>query len=195
MWESGAQPGDFLRICDICGKRCKASETRKTWDGLIVCREDWDPKQPTLSIRATYDRQSVPEPRPEPPPVFVGPQYGFGSFTIISPNGTRYVVTVDDDGAVLVVRDTIGIPVYYFLLGNFKFTVTDEGALIPELIPTLFGSAIFGVSVFGGYPDPRFWGKGPLSWLMASPNNIYYSFTTAADAAWIPTLVQQYGVW
>ena len=64
-------PGDFWRICDRCGGKFRQSETRKTWDGLWVCKKDWEPRHPQDSIRGRGDRQSVPEPRPEPEDYFL----------------------------------------------------------------------------------------------------------------------------
>ncbi len=66
-------PGDFYRICDECGFKVRASQTRKRWDGMVVCLKDWEPRHPQDSVRARVDRQSVPNPRPEAPDVFVEP--------------------------------------------------------------------------------------------------------------------------
>ena len=58
--------GDFNRICDRCGFKYKASQTRKEWTGLIVCHKCWEPRHPQDFVRGRRDRQSVPYPRPEP---------------------------------------------------------------------------------------------------------------------------------
>ena len=58
-------PGDFWRICDRCGKKIRQSLTRKTWDGLWVCENDWEPRHPQDFVRGVEDKQSVREPRPE----------------------------------------------------------------------------------------------------------------------------------
>ena len=65
--------GDFWRICDVCGFKCRASETSKRWDGLMVCREDFEPRHPQDFVRGRLDRQNVPDPRPEPADVFIDP--------------------------------------------------------------------------------------------------------------------------
>jgi hypothetical protein len=62
----GYRPGDFLRICDVCGFACYASQTRKRWDGAWVCLADWEPRHPQDFVRGGTDNQTVPEPRPEP---------------------------------------------------------------------------------------------------------------------------------
>lgn len=64
-------PGDFWRVCDVCGFRYRASETRKRWDGLMVCKADFETRHPQDGVRAVRDRIIVPEPRPEPEPVFL----------------------------------------------------------------------------------------------------------------------------
>lgn len=65
--------GDHYRICDVCGFKMRASETRKRWDGVIVCEADWEPRHPQDYVKARPDRQRVAQPRPEPPDVFLNP--------------------------------------------------------------------------------------------------------------------------
>ncbi len=48
--------GDHWRICDCCGFKVRASQTRKRWDGLIVCREDWETRHPQDSVKSRVDR-------------------------------------------------------------------------------------------------------------------------------------------
>jgi hypothetical protein len=64
--------GDYNAICDSCGRKFKASTMLKRWDGLFVCKEDWEPKHPQLFIRVHGDRQIVPTPRPPAPDQFLG---------------------------------------------------------------------------------------------------------------------------
>ena len=58
--------GDWNAICDSCGRKFKASTMRKRWDGLFVCKEDFEYKHPQLSLKVRGDKQQVPIPRPEP---------------------------------------------------------------------------------------------------------------------------------
>lgn len=58
-------PGDFWRICDRCGRRYRQSKMLKTWDGLWVCKSDWESRHPQEFVIGKIDKQSVPEPRPE----------------------------------------------------------------------------------------------------------------------------------
>lgn len=63
--------GDWNAICDSCGRKFKASTMQKRWDGLFVCKEDWEVKHPQLSLRVQGDKQWVPIPRPEATDSFI----------------------------------------------------------------------------------------------------------------------------
>lgn len=65
--------GDFWRICDSCGFKVRASQTKKRWDNLVVCMDDWEPQHPQDFVRGRADRQAVPDPRPEPVDRLLGP--------------------------------------------------------------------------------------------------------------------------
>lgn len=63
--------GDWQVCCDVCAKIIYASESRKRWDGLIVCSADFESRHPQDLIKVRQDRISVPFSRPEPADVFV----------------------------------------------------------------------------------------------------------------------------
>lgn len=73
MSTSGYIPGDFWRLCDRCGSRFRSSQTFRTWDGLYVCREDFETRHPQDFVRGRKDLQNVPNPRPDTDGPFVGP--------------------------------------------------------------------------------------------------------------------------
>lgn len=64
--------GDNLVICDRCGFVLYASESKKTWDGFIVCPDDWEPRHPQDFLRGIKEDQSVEISRPRPVDIFVG---------------------------------------------------------------------------------------------------------------------------
>lgn len=64
-------PGDYLMVCDRCGFTMRSSESKKTWDGLIVCPADFETRQPQDFVRGKEDKQNVPEARPRPEDVFL----------------------------------------------------------------------------------------------------------------------------
>lgn len=65
--------GDPWKICDVCGFRYRASQTKKRWDGLIVCFADHEERHPQDFVRGRVDNQNVPDPRPESATIGVGP--------------------------------------------------------------------------------------------------------------------------
>jgi hypothetical protein len=51
---------------------------RKRWDGLLVCRKDWEPRHPQELIRVPAETgQNVPDPRPDTDPIYVSVSYPF----------------------------------------------------------------------------------------------------------------------
>ncbi len=71
-YTSTADRGNFLAICDDCGKKYKASELRKRWDGLMVCVKTCYEERPMQDfVRAAIDHMSVPWSRPENSDSFV----------------------------------------------------------------------------------------------------------------------------
>lgn len=44
-------------ICDRSGFAIRESDSRKTWDGLVVAKEYWEPRHPQDFVRARADDQ------------------------------------------------------------------------------------------------------------------------------------------
>ena len=63
--------GDFNVICDRSGFKVKASDTRIEWTGRRVRWQDWEARHPQDFVKGRSDRQSVVNPRPEAPDVFI----------------------------------------------------------------------------------------------------------------------------
>lgn len=61
-WRSG----DSRAVCDECGGVFYRSEMRERWDRAIVCKNDWEPRQPQDFVRAKKDKIMVKGSRPEP---------------------------------------------------------------------------------------------------------------------------------
>ena len=65
-------PGDPWCVCDRCGFKFRKSQTRKTWDGFVVCKKDWEPRHPQdIGQTPREDKQFVKDARPEPDEVFL----------------------------------------------------------------------------------------------------------------------------
>ena len=63
--------GDWDAICDSCGRKFKASKLKQRWDGLMVCQQDWEPRQPQDFVRGVPDPQLVPWVRDEATDTFI----------------------------------------------------------------------------------------------------------------------------
>lgn len=60
-------------ICDVCGVQYKSDEVLKRWDGMIVCKSDFEVRHPLDFIRSITEHSDIPFTRPEGADSFVGP--------------------------------------------------------------------------------------------------------------------------
>jgi len=57
--------GDWNSTCYECGRKMKASQMKRHWQGYYVCPEHWEPRHPQDFVRAVPDNQPVPWSQPE----------------------------------------------------------------------------------------------------------------------------------
>jgi hypothetical protein len=77
--------GDWIALCDVCGRKYKASNLKKRWDGLMCCDDDWEIRQPQDFVRGIADTQIAPWLRSEPSNSFVAvTQALLGLFSSVS---------------------------------------------------------------------------------------------------------------
>lgn len=55
----------WAAICDRCGFRFKSTQLRKEWQGLMVCKECWEPRHPQDFVRVPHEEITPPWTRPE----------------------------------------------------------------------------------------------------------------------------------
>lgn len=65
------KPGDWLALCDVCGRKYKASKLKQRWDGLMCCSDDYEIRQPQDFVRGVADVMKTPWSRPEPSNYFI----------------------------------------------------------------------------------------------------------------------------
>ncbi|MGH7745394.1 MAG: hypothetical protein ACREQ5_11470, partial [Candidatus Dormibacteria bacterium] len=65
--------GQYNAICDVCGFMRKSGEIKLRWDGLMVCKEDWEPRQPQDFVRGVPEKQDLPWTRPPNTTLFIDP--------------------------------------------------------------------------------------------------------------------------
>ena len=64
------KPGNWNAICYVCGFERKSSEMRLRWDGVYVCQEDWEIRQPQDFVRGLPEEIAPPWTQPEAPDQF-----------------------------------------------------------------------------------------------------------------------------
>lgn len=52
--------GEWNVYCMVCNRKIKSGLALKRWDGLIVCRDDYETRHPLDFLRARQERISVP---------------------------------------------------------------------------------------------------------------------------------------
>ena len=57
-------------VCDVCGFKFKSDKLKERWDGLMVCKEDWETRHPQDFLRPVKE-STIPWSRPEPADVYV----------------------------------------------------------------------------------------------------------------------------
>lgn len=100
-------PGTYFKkgshniICDVCGGKFKFNEVRKRWDGLIVCKDDFENDHPQKYIRVRESGLAVPEIRDRPGDVFTGPACDYWTASGLADYGTADCAVADGNGATV----------------------------------------------------------------------------------------------
>lgn len=56
--------GDWNAVCSMCGRKRKASEMERNWQGMFRCPEHNEPRHPQEYVRAVPDIQTPPWTQP-----------------------------------------------------------------------------------------------------------------------------------
>jgi len=59
------KPHDWVAICDVCGFKFHASALRERWDGLRVCKDDWEMRHPADSAKPVVRESPIPWSSPD----------------------------------------------------------------------------------------------------------------------------------
>lgn len=63
--------GQWLAVCDRCGFEFLAKDLKKDWQGLMVCSNDYELRNPQDFIRVRPEKITPPWTRPEPEDEFI----------------------------------------------------------------------------------------------------------------------------
>ena len=75
-------------ICDQCGKKYRAFDMRRRYDGALVCEDDWEPRHPLDFVKGILDNTATKVTNPEQTDVYV-------KQTVQDENG---IPIIDEDG-------------------------------------------------------------------------------------------------
>lgn len=64
-------PGDWNAVCYECGRKFKASQLLRHWQGYYVCRKHWEPRHPQDFVTNVPDQQTPPWSQKMPQDQFV----------------------------------------------------------------------------------------------------------------------------
>lgn len=63
--------GDHNAVCYECGRKFKASELKRHWQGYYVCAAHWEARHPQDFVRGVQDVQTPPWTQPMPADTFI----------------------------------------------------------------------------------------------------------------------------
>jgi len=59
-------PGNWNALCDSCGRKFKALDLKRRWDGLMVCKDDYELRHESDFLRVQKEKITVEFSRPYP---------------------------------------------------------------------------------------------------------------------------------
>lgn len=102
--------GTWNCICDVCGFQFKSDELQKRWDGLIVCKNDFETRHPQELLRVREESNHVTYVNPEPAPEFVaGPSCPYPTQFGLADIGTADCAVATDTYPTLICITTSAI--------------------------------------------------------------------------------------
>ena len=72
MTWKGQWPGTWATICDVCGFRFPSDQLKLRWDGLRVCKDDFETRHPQDFIRIREEKIAPDWVRPKETCTFIG---------------------------------------------------------------------------------------------------------------------------
>ena len=84
--------GDWNAVCYQCGRKFKASQLRKHWQGFWVCPAHWEARHPQDFVRGVVDNMTPPFAQPMPADIFT---------VFCTPNGMTSIAGFSVSGCVV----------------------------------------------------------------------------------------------
>jgi hypothetical protein len=124
--KSHYKAGTWNCICDVCGLQYKSDELIKRWDGLMVCKQDYETRHPQDLIRIPSEKNDVQWVRPDNE-AFVAFDYA---------RTINEIVTIEESFAIaepFSEESTVSENVFLSFSTNVNETETVTETLVPLL--------------------------------------------------------------
>jgi hypothetical protein len=162
MVNSVTRSYEYSALCDVCKFKFKASQLRLRWDGLQVCKWDWEQRHPADFYRGRNDAHKLPWTRsddgPDPGGLWANPQGAITAVTVVNDGvETTGVLQIGNYQVNPLTLKTTGNAMLVFFLTpiNGVGTAGTQIALNPQSTTSSVGSTLTlptvpGVSAGGG---------------------------------------------
>lgn len=67
--------GEWNAICDVCGFKFKSGMMKERWDGLMVCRDDYETRHPQDLLKVKQENVTPPWTRPQQSDQYISVTY------------------------------------------------------------------------------------------------------------------------
>lgn len=115
------KPGTWNVLCFVCGKQYKSDEILKRWDGVLVCRKDWEPRHPQEFIRTPKESSGVPYVSNESADQFIGTTCPYPTQYAMADIGTADCSLADRVTTVFVPTITAGSAIAGTAVTNISY--------------------------------------------------------------------------
>jgi len=129
----GLRDGDWNAMCWQCGRKRKAGDLMKYWQGFWTCPEHWETRQPQDFARGVEDVQTPPWVQPMADYSFGTARRGANGAIVMYSSPETIVIEAEQDGAE------------FTFTPDFTFTLT-EGSTVGEGTIVVVGTGASGGS-------------------------------------------------
>jgi len=105
--------GNWNALCDSCGRKFKAFDLKKRWDGLMVCAEDYELRHEQDFLRVQKERIAIEFSRPYPTEdTFIGHICSVAGIYGMADSGTADCARADIFSSTMSLLDEDPLRVY-----------------------------------------------------------------------------------
>lgn len=151
------KPGTWKALCAVCGFEYTADQLLKRWDGVYVCKPDWEPRHILDFFEPPKPERQIPWSQPENQDSVVPTlTLALGEIHVLEDTDDPYmwIITPDEVGvgpAVQFPVITVQTPVFYFELidGDRSLSFIASGGAVITAISGVLHTSLSTESPFG----------------------------------------------